>query len=116
MAAHLMLPYCLVVSLFLKMQLVWVAEMSLVFGHLLPSHDQTLFQEQGFVQFVLMQSPSPQDQVVQQIVPGCGNRTAVTEPQPDKEKNIVLSVDDRVLLFSDVNSRLKLYQYIISYF
>jgi hypothetical protein len=89
MAAHLMLLYCLVVSLFLKMQLVRVAEMSLVFHHLLPSHDQTLFQEEGSVRFVLMQFPSPQDQVVQQNVPGCGNRTAVTEPQPDK-KNIVL--------------------------
>ena len=79
----------LVVPLLLKMQLVQVAEMSLVvLHHLLPSHDQILFQEEGFAQFVLMQFPSQQDQVVQQNVPGCGNMTAATEPRPDK--NIVL--------------------------
>lgn len=96
MAAHLKLLYGLAVSLFLKMQLVRVAEKSLVFRHLLPTRDQTLFQEQGFVQFALMQSPSTQDQVVQQIVPSCGNRTAVTEPQPDKK--IVLKRGDCVFL------------------
>jgi hypothetical protein len=85
MAAHLMLLYCLVVPLFLKTQRVQVAEMGSAFHHLLPSHDQTLFQEQGSVQVVLTQFPSQQGQVVQQNVPGCGNRTAVTEPQPDKK-------------------------------
>jgi hypothetical protein len=84
-AAHLMLPHCLLVPMFLKMQL---AEMSLVLHHPLPSQDQILCQEEDFVQFVLMQFPSQQDRVVQQNVQGFGNKTAATEPQPDK--NILL--------------------------
>lgn len=70
------------------MKLVQVAEMLLALHHLQPSQDQTLFQEEGFVQSALMQSPSLQDQAVQQNEQGCEDMTAAAEIQPDK--NIVL--------------------------
>jgi hypothetical protein len=60
----------------------------LVIHHLLPTRDQTSFQEEWPVQFASMQLPSQEGQAVQQNVPDCGDRTAATEPRSGK--NIVL--------------------------
>jgi hypothetical protein len=98
--------------LLLKMKLIQVTEMFLVLHHLQPSHDQTLFQEEGFVQSALMQFPNQQDQDVQQNVQGCGYRIAAAEIQPDKYIMLAWIIMSG---FSNVHKRQILYQYIISY-